>query len=136
MYVIETSAWVSVKIEFKSWPNFDLMFPSATYCLLWSILVVLHSQLSSLLLWFVAYCIDTSALHIHVCVLFLWWHYMSANQQKKDKHLTINSGLGAIKNKSFPCRNILIGVICSSRNLKEYFFFEERAFYHVNQQIM
>ena len=31
--VCRRNEWVSVTVEFRSWPNFDAMFPSATYCL-------------------------------------------------------------------------------------------------------
>ena len=33
---------------------------------------------------------------------------------KDNKHLTINSGLRAIKKKTFPSKNIIIGVIGAS----------------------
>ena len=67
--------------------------------------------------------------------------FFAATPQKTaedDKHLTIISGLRAIKNKSFLTlsRNILISVIGASWNSEEFFFFEERAFYRLNQEIM
>ena len=31
--VCRRNEWVSVTVEFRSWPNFDAMFPGATYCL-------------------------------------------------------------------------------------------------------
>ena len=37
--------------------------------------------------------------------------------------------------KSFPCRNILIGVIGASLNFEGNFFFGERQFYCLNQQL-
>lgn len=52
------------------------------------------------------------------------------------KHITIISGLRAIENNSFTCWNILIGVIGASGNLEGIVFFEKRALYRLNQQIM
>ena len=53
--------------------------------------------------------------------------FFAATPQKTaedDKHLTIISGLRAIKNKSFPCRNILISVIGALWNSEEFFWRE------------
>ena len=55
---------------------------------------------------------------------------------KDNKHLTINSGLRAIKNKTFPSKNIIIGVIGASWNLKRMFLFNQRTFHRLNQRLM
>ena len=55
---------------------------------------------------------------------------------KDNKHLTINSGLRAIKNKTFPSKNIIIGVIGASWNLERMFLFNQRTFHRLNQRLM
>lgn len=51
-----------------------------------------------------------------------------------NKHLTIISELHIIYSKSFPCTNIVIGMIAHHGTKKKIIFFEERIFYHLNQQ--
>ena len=55
---------------------------------------------------------------------------------KDNKHLTINSGLRAVKNKTFPSKNIIIGVIGASWNLERMFLFNQRTFHRLNQRLM
>ena len=117
-----------IPISTQFWPDVsrcDLLFVSECPC---SSTFALDTQLSSLLLWFLAY--------RHQRIMFSFFAATPQKTAEDDKHFTIISGLRAIKNKSFLRRNSLISVIGASWNSEEFFFFEERAFYRLNQEIM
>ena len=119
-WVVKISEWVSETIEFCFFRSISLTRHSH------SIRIGYTVEFSpSHLLWFLAYN------HLHI--IFTDFTVLAVTLRKTAEdvnHLTINSGLHAIKKSVFILE---IGVIGASWNKATFFFCEERAFYRLNQ---
>ena len=105
---VSSSRWESECVnEFKNriliLTQFDPMLPGPTYCFFFlsSLTFALDTQLSSLLLWFLA---------------FLPWHY-GRQQKTVNISLPFQDCARLVDKRSFPCRNILIVVVDASWKL-------------------
>ena len=123
------SEWVSecnnrILILIQVWSGVSQCYLLFIYEYLSSSTFALDTRLSSALLWFLAYS--------HQSIVFSSCRDTTEDSRRQwtsHNHFRIV----AIKNKSFPCRNILIGVIGASWNSEKTFFHFKRAVYCLNQ---